>query len=421
MEQLSAAIERARGRDLRVRVAGAGHSFSDIALSEGLLLKLDRLGAVLDIDRSAGLVRVQAGITLRELSRRLAAEGLALENLGDIDAQSVAGAISTATHGTGARLPNLSAQVIELTLVLADGSTLACSRTLEGEVFGAARVGLGALGAIAEVTLRCVPAFTLRGVDAPAPLADTLEGFEELVLGNDHFEFFVFPHTDTALTRTNNRTESPPRPRGRLRAYADDVLLTNYAFELLCRAGRRFPARIPQINRLVTRLAGSRVRVEGSAEIFASPRLVRFTEMEYALPRERTIEAARRVLEEIEQRGFAVPFPIEVRAAAPDDAFLSTAAGRESGFVAVHMYRGMAWQPYFRAVESIMTGLGGRPHWGKRHFQTAAVLRARYPDWDRFQAVRARLDPEGRFANAWTDRVLGAIGVADPVAGEVGG
>jgi FAD-linked oxidoreductase len=414
IEEISEAITRAAAHDRRVRVAGAGHSFSDIALIEGSQLRLDRLTGVLDIDRSSGLVRVQGGITIRALSRRLAEHGLALENLGDIDVQSIAGAISTATHGTGARLRNISAQVAELTLVLADGSTLRCAEDIDSEVFRAARVGLGALGVIAEVTLRCVPAFTLRGVDAPAPLPDTLARFEELALGNDHFEFFVFPHAETALTRTNNRTDQPPRPRGRVSAYANDVLLTNHAFELLCRAGRRFPRRIPQLNRLVTRLAGAATRVDRSDRIFASPRLVRFTEMEYALPRERTPEAVRRVLEMVERRGFAVPFPIEVRTVASDDALLSTAAGRESGFVAVHMYRGMAWEPYFRAVEAIMDELGGRPHWGKRHFQTADTLRPRYPDWDRFQAVRARLDPEGRFANAWTDRVLGPVRPVQP-------
>jgi L-gulonolactone oxidase len=408
-EELSAAIQEAARRGLAVRVAGAGHSFGDIALTDGMMLKLDRLAGVLDVDRSSGLARVQAGITIHELSRQIAAHGLALENLGDIDRQTIAGAISTATHGTGARLRNLSAQVSELTLVLADGSTLVCSAERDPEIFRAARVGLGTLGAIAEVTLRCVPAFTLHAVDAPAPLSDTLARFEELALANDHFEFFVFPHTDMALTRTNNRTGQAPRPRGRFSAYLNDVLLTNRAFELSCLAGRRFPSRIPQLNRLVTRLAGRSERVERSAEIFASPRLVRFTEMEYALPRERTVEAVGRVMELIEERGFAVPFPIEVRTVAPDDAFLSTAAGRESGFVAVHMYRGMAWEPYFRAVETIMEELGGRPHWGKRHFQTAATLRPRYPDWDRFRAVRARLDPEGRFANAWSERVLGPV------------
>jgi L-gulono-1,4-lactone dehydrogenase len=408
-EEISQAIARAAASGRRVRVAGSGHSFSDIALTDGVQLRLDRLTQVLDVDRGTGLVRVQAGITIRELSRRLAEHGLAMENLGDIDVQSIAGAISTATHGTGARLPNISAQVAELVLVLADGSTLECSRERDPELFRAARVGLGALGVIAEVTLRCVPAFTLRGVDAPAPLADTLARFAELALGNDHFEFFVFPHAHTALTRTNSRTDEPPRPRGRASAYANDVLLTNHAFELLCRAGRRFPRRIPELNRLVTRLAGATTRVDRSDRVFASPRLVRFTEMEYALPREHTPEAVRRVLAMIEQRGFAVPFPIEVRTVAADDALLSTAAARDSGFVAVHMYRGMAWEPYFRAVEAIMDELDGRPHWGKRHFQTAATLRSRYPDWDRFQAVRARLDPEGRFANAWTERVLGPV------------
>jgi L-gulono-1,4-lactone dehydrogenase len=409
IEEVAAALERARREGSSVRVAGAGHSFSDIACSDGLMLKLDRLAAVTDVDRSSGLVRAQAGITIRELSSRLLGHGLALENLGDIDVQSIAGAISTATHGTGARLRNISAQVTELTLVLADGSTLVCSREHEPEVFRAARVGLGALGVIVEVTLQCVPAFTLRGVDAPAPLAETLERFHELALGNDHFEFFVFPYADAALTRTNNRTDEQPRPRGRVSAYANDVLLTNHAFELFCRAGRRLPGMIPRINRLVTRLAGSSERVDRSAEIFASPRLVRFTEMEYALPREKTPQAVRQVMAMIEERRLAVPFPIEVRTVAPDDAFLSTAAGRESGFVAVHMYRGMAWEPYFRAVEAIMDELGGRPHWGKRHFQTAATLRPRYAEWDRFQAVRARLDPQGRFANDWTDRVLGPV------------
>jgi FAD/FMN-containing dehydrogenase len=256
LEEISGAIERAARDARKVRVAGAGHSFSDIACTDGSMLMLDRLTGMLDLDRESGLVRVQAGITIRDLSRQLIAHGLALENLGDIDAQTIAGAISTATHGTGAALRNLSSQVSELTLVLADGSTLVCSHERDPEVFRAARVGLGALGVVAEVTLRCVPAFTLRGVDAPARLGETLERFEELALENDHFEFLVFPHAEYALTRTNNRTGEPPHPPGRMAAYAHDVLLNNGVLELLCRVGRRFPRRIPQINRLVTRLAG---------------------------------------------------------------------------------------------------------------------------------------------------------------------
>ena len=269
-------------------------------------------------------------------------------------------------------------------------------------------MSVGSLGAIAAVTLRAVPAFTLRGVDKPAPLEETLERLEELGAANDHFELFVFPHCDTALTRTNNRVEEPPRPRSRLSAWANDVLLTNRAFHAFCLAGRALPRFIPQLNRTVTRLAGSSTRVDRSDRVFASPRLVRFTEMEYALPRERTAEAVQRVLELIPARGFAVPFPIEVRLVAEDDALLSPAYGRPSGYVAVHMFKGMAWEPYFRAVEEIMDDCDGRPHWGKRHFQTAETLRPRYPRWDDWQAVRARLDPGGRFGNAFAERVLGA-------------
>ena len=407
--EIAAALERAAAHGQRVRVAGAGHSFSDIALTDGRLLTLERMDRVLDVDRSSGLVRVQGGITIRALNRCLAEHGLALENLGDIDVQSIAGAISTATHGTGAKLRNIPSQVLALTLVLADGSTLECSEDGDRELLRAARVGLGALGVIAEVTLRCVPAFRLCGLDAPAPLEQTLERFVELSNANEHFEFYVFPHAHTALTRTNNRTELPARPRTRVGSYANDVLLTNRTFELCCRLGRRMPSQIPRINRLVTRLAGASQRVDRSDRIFTSPRLVRFTEMEYALPRARTIEAVRRVLDLVPRAGFAVPFPIEVRTVAADDALISTAAGRDSGFVAVHMFEGMAFEPYFRAVEAIMDELGGRPHWGKRHFQSAATLSGRYPEWGRFQAVRRRLDPEGRFANAYTDRVLGAL------------
>lgn len=409
IEQISAAVTRAADHDLRVRVAGSGHSFSDIVLTDGLLLRLDRMSRVLDIDPGSGLVRVQAGITIRELNEHVARHGLALENLGDVDAQTLAGAIATATHGTGARLPNISSQVHELSLVLADGSTLRCAADADPDTWRAVRVSLGTLGVIAEVTLHCVPAFTLRGRDAPRPLAEVLDDFEQLALANDHFEFFVFPHADVALTRTNNRTDEPPRPRSRARAYAEDVLLTNHAFGLFCRLGRRFPARIPDFNRLVTRLAGSSTRIDRSDRIFASPRLVRFTEMEYALPRTATPEAVRRIMALIPANGFAVPFPIEVRTVAPDDALLSTATGRDTGYVAVHMFENMPYEPYFRAVEQIMDELGGRPHWGKRHYQTAATLRSRYPDWDGFQAVRARLDPDGRFANPYTDRVLGPI------------
>lgn len=409
--EVVAALERAADAGERLRVAGSGHSFSDVACSDERLMTLERMTRVLDVDRAGGRVRVEGGVTLHALNATLAAHGLALENLGDITAQTVAGAIATATHGTGARLPNLSAQVEALELVLADGTTLTCSASdPDPDTYLAARVGVGALGVVTEVTLRCVPAFTLHGVDRWAPLDETLARFDEHAAANDHFEFYVFPHTRRALTRTNNRVDGPPRRRARARAWFDDILMANHALHAFCRAGRAVPSLIPRINRLITRVGGSREVVDRSDRVFATARLVRFTEMEYALPRAHTVPALREVLAMVEERRLRIPFPIEVRVVASDDAFLSPVHGRESGYIAVHMFEGMAWRPYFDAVERIMDRFDGRPHWGKRHGQTAATLRPRYPRWDRFQAVRSRLDPDGRFGNMYTDRVLGPVG-----------
>jgi L-gulonolactone oxidase len=386
----------------RVKVAGSGHSFTDIACTDGVMVDLGRMNRVLAVEGNEATV--EAGITLHELGPQLAARGLAMENQGDVDPQTVAGAIATATHGTGARFPNLSAQVARLRLITATGEAL---ELREGDALLAGRVSLGALGAISTVTLRCVPAFTIHRVDEPEPLDEVLASFDERVSSNDHFELFVFPYTRTALTLTSQRTHEEPRPPGALQAFVRNVLLENGALELACRLGRLLPRAIPAINRTVTGLMSRSERVDVSHRVYANQRSVRFTEMEYGIPRERVPEALERVLGLIERRRLPIGFPIEVRAVAPDDGLLSTAAGRPTGYIAVHQYHGMEFESYFRAVEAIMDEYGGRPHWGKRHYQSAATLRPRYPGWDRFQDVRERLDPERKFENDYLRRVLG--------------
>ena len=413
--ELQEVVSRAAAAGTKVRAAASGHSFTDTACTDGVMVRLDRLGGVLEVDPGARLAKVEGGIVIRDLSEALYAQGLALENLGDIDVQTISGAISTATHGTGERLRNISSQVEAIELVAGDGALVECSRESDPDLWRAARVGLGSLGVIASLTLRCVPAFTIRREDHPLPLAEALERIDELAGRNDHFEFYVFPHSDVALCRESTDLDTPPEPRGRAQEYLLETLLENHAFWALCALGRLFPSRIPSINRLIPRLAGSSTKVDRSYRVFSTKRLVRFTEMEYAVPRAAGPEALRRVLATIERRGFAVPFPIEFRVVAPDDAYLSTAHERDTVYIAVHMYRGMAWEPYFRAVEAIMDDYDGRPHWGKRHFQSAATLAPRDPEWDRFQAARARLDPQGVFENDYTRRVLGPVGA--PVRG----
>ena len=397
--ELAAVLERATGP---VRVAGAGHSFTAGVLTPGTLLSLQRMNRLLDADPASGLVRVEAGISLHRLSRELHLRGLGLPNLGDIDVQSLAGALATGTHGTGARLPNLSAQVEGIELVLGDGS----ERVLDGgDLLRAARIGLGALGVVAAVTLRCVPSFMLRAVDAPARLEDVLASIDERAAGADHFEFWTFPHSPLALTRTNTRTDLPRDMPGRAREWVEDVLVDNHMFALLNRIGRRRPGLIPTLNRAASRAASRRERVDWSFRVFASPRLLRFTEMEYAIPREHAADAVRGARAILERHPVAIP--IELRLVAGDDALLSPAYRRDSAYVAVHVFEGLPWEAPFREVEALMSGYGGRPHWGKWSFLDADELAPRYPEWEAFQAARAELDPDGRFENEWVGRVLG--------------
>jgi L-gulono-1,4-lactone dehydrogenase len=409
LPELRGALDRAVQAGRRVRVAGSGHSFTGLVMTAGSLILLERMNRVLEVDLASGLVRVEAGITIEELNRQLDRHGLAFENLGDIDRQTLAGATATGTHGTGSGLRNLSSQLHAVELMRADGTVVQLDAQSDPDGWRAARVSLGALGVVVALTLQTVPAYRLHGVDGPAPLEQTLEQLDRLPEEHDHFEMYWFPYSDTALLRLGDRTDRDVTARSRVREYLEDVLLVNHGLSAFSRLGRRYPALIPVLNRTVTRIAGSSDRVDVSHRIFVSPRLVRFTEMEYAIPRAHGPEAIRAIRAGLAARRLPINFPIEVRFVAGDDALLSPAHGRDTCYIAVHAFEGMEYEPYFRMVEEIMDGFEGRPHWGKRHFQTAGALAPRYPQWELFQRVRARMDPEGLFANDELDRVLGPL------------
>jgi L-gulono-1,4-lactone dehydrogenase len=407
--ELQQVVARAAAAGTRVKPIGAGHSFTAIGETDGVQVRLDRLAGVLRADRETGLVTALAGTRLRDLNEALWHLGLSMSNLGDIDVQSIAGAISTGTHGTGAKLGGLATQVRALRLVLADGTLCDVDAAADPDLFAAARVGLGALGVIATVTLQCEPAFALAAAEGPASLDAVLERLDGLVDDNDHFEFYWFPHTRRALTKRNNRVPlgAGLRPVGRLRHFVDDELLSNTVFDALNKVTTWRPGAIPRVNEFAARALAARDYVDRSYKVFASPRHVVFREMEYAVPR----AAVPHVLAEIEaylaRSGERVGFPIEVRFAAADDIWLSTANGRASGYVAVHQYVRRDYEPYFRAVEAIAKAHDGRPHWGKLHYRDAESLRATYPRFDDFVALRDKLDPRRTFGNAYLERVLG--------------
>jgi L-gulonolactone oxidase len=403
-------VRGAAERGQRVKAVGAGHSFTAIAATDGVQLRLDRLAGVVRADRQTGLVTVLAGTRLHALNETLWHLGLGLTNLGDIDVQTIAGALSTGTHGTGARFGGLATQVRGLDLVLADGSLLHCDATERPDVFTAARVGLGALGVIATVTLECEPAFALAASEAPAELDAVLGDLDEWIVGNDHFEFYWFPHTRRVLTKRNNRVlpGTELRPVSRARYWWEDEFLSNTAFDRINRLTTRVPGVIPHTNDLATRLLGARDYIDRSYRVFASPRRVVFREMEYAVPRAAVPHVLAEVDRWLDRTDERVGFPIEVRFAAADDIWLSTAQGRETGYVAVHQYHRREYDAYFRAVEAIALDYGGRPHWGKIHYRDAASLQPVYEHLGDFRAVRDELDPHRVFANDYLTRVLGS-------------
>jgi L-gulonolactone oxidase len=407
---VSRLLERASEDGRTVKAVGSGHSFTATALAEDIQLRLDHLDGILSVDRAAGLVTVGAGTPLHRLNAELEIRGLSMSNLGDIDAQTIAGAISTGTHGTGASLGGIATQVRGLQLVLADGSVVDVSESSDPDLFQAGRLGIGAFGVITAVTLKCEPMFRLTAVEQPMPLEQVLEDFDELADGNEHFEFYWFPHTDVALTKRNNRPkdgESGSR-LPRWRELLDDEILSNGLFEAIQRIGYRRQSVIPGFNRLSARALSARTFTDVSHRVFVSPRRVRFREMEYAVPREHLVDVFRSVRSWIESSGAVISFPVEVRVAAADDIWLSTASGRASGYIAVHQWHRVDYEAYFRAVEAIAAEVAGRPHWGKLHWLDAATVADRYPRFTDAMKVRDRVDPNRVFANTYTRQVFGS-------------
>ena len=404
--ELVAIVRFAQAAKRRVKLVGSGHSFTAIAVADDILVDLRNYCEFLEVSADRTCVTVQSGIVLADLNERLHREGLAMPNLGDVTYQTIAGALSTSTHGTGQGRTGLAAQVVGFRLIDSDGNVLQCSEHENEEVFHVGRVGLGALGVLSTLTMRVVPAFQLSAIEEPMRVRDVLANIDQLVDNNDFFEFYWIPHTGWALTKRNNICDLPSDPPRRFAHWWNKIFMENLAFGALCYLGRMRPGLIPRLAKVLP--SSGRVEyVNDSYKIFASKRLVRFYEMEYSINRESVVPALERVMKLVDEEGLLLNFPVEVRFTAPDDVSLSTSCGRPSAYIAVHVFKGMQYEPYFRAVEKIMMDYGGRPHWGKIHFQSAESLSSLYPEYQRFIEVRNRLDPEGVFTNDYLRRVLG--------------
>jgi FAD-linked oxidoreductase len=404
--ELTDVVRRAARTGQSIRVAGGGHSFSPLVATDGIILSLDRLQGVIDIDARSRTARIQAGTRLWALGAPLAAGGFAMENLGDISVQSVAGATSTATHGTGATLGNLATQICGLKFLTADGDEISASPTENPELFAGGRVALGSLGVLTEIILRLVPSFRLKLERGKRNFEECLAQTASLIANNRSFEFYWLPHTDTVLTKTWNITDEPADTLGWQR-YVSEVLLENAVFGLLCRLGKAMPSLCPSISRGCAALASAGTQIDASYSSLATVRQVRFNEMEWSLPANRGAEALREIRAFISRREFPLMFPLEYRWVQGDDIWLSPNYGRDSVHISVHQYRGMPFARYFDGVQAICLNHGGRPHWGKCHSLAAPQLSTLYPRWNEFLALRERMDPAGRFLTPYLRTLFG--------------
>lgn len=388
-----------------IRVVGAGHSFTPLVQTDDVLMSLDNLQGIESIDKEQGTATVLGGTRLFNLGNALLEHGLAQENLGDINVQSISGAISTGTHGTGMSFGSLSTQVAGLTLVTAAGEILECSPEQEPDVFKAGQVSVGMLGVIAKVHLRVVPAKRLHYQASRKKLADCLSNLEQYKQENTHFEFYWFPFTDTVQAKFLNETDIAATT-GSLWGNFNKIVLENGVYWVLSECCRLVPSFCKTVSNISAQTIGNLDEINFSHRLFATPRMVRFQEMEYNIPAEHFSTVIAEIRDCIERYQFKVHFPLECRFVHSDDIWLSPAYQRESAYIAAHMYRGMPYQAYFQHIEEIFKRYQGRPHWGKMHTRTAAELAELYPRWQDFRRIRAALDPQGMFLNDYLRKLF---------------
>jgi FAD-linked oxidoreductase len=392
------------GQASKVRVVGAGHSFMPLCETSDLLLNLSDYEGAIEIAADRKTVWAPAGWSLKRLTAALWAEGLSLINQGDIDPQSLAGAISTGTHGTGAELGSLSTQACGFRLMAADGKLVECGPDLNPDLYQAQRLSLGLLGVAVEIRIHVVPAYHLEERVERRPLAEVAERLDELAAATRHMEFFVFPYSDDVIFKTLHPVapEAADRPA---REIGED---SEAAFKAICDLCAALPVLTPSLQRLMMRTMAKPSRRVGPAhQIFPSERNIRFEEMEYELPRAAGLPTLKAAMSHIRKRRLPITFPFEFRLAAGDDIWMSPFNAGPGASISFHQYAKMPWRPAFQEMEAVLADGAGRPHWAKRHTLTTADVHRLYPRAGDFVTTCKTWDPTGKFANTHLSQLFG--------------
>lgn len=397
---IQAVIQRAATENRKVRIIGTGHSFTPLSKTEDFLISLDKYQGLIHIDQDKQQVTVKAGTKLHLLNELLFKEGLALENMGDINVQSIAGATATGTHGTGTAFGNMSTQIVGLRMVNSSGELVECSPADKPDLFKAAQISLGTLGVITAISLQCVPLYRLQLVINKERLEDVLANYTRHNNENRNYEYFWFPHSEYVMTKKSNLTDGPADPSG-LKDYFQEVVLENYSFKLVCELSYRFPSLSQGLSRFSASTISRHVKVSDSHQVFSTPRMVRFNEMEYNVPIDAYADVKKEIVSWVNKHHHDILFPVENRFVKGDEIYLSPAYQRDSAYIAVHVYNKKDYRPYFNALEAILKAHGGRPHWGKLHTLTRDELQECYPKFAVFQQFREEQDPQGIFLSPY--------------------
>ena len=395
--ELSALVVAAR----KLRVVGAGHSFMPLCETDGTLISMSDYEGTLEVAADRKTVWAPAGWGLDRLTDALWAEGLSLINQGDINPQSLAGATSTGTHGTGAELGSISTQACGFRLMGADGRIVECGPELRPDLYQAQRLSLGLFGVATAIRINVLPAYHLEERVTRMPLGEVIERIDELAAATRHMEFFVFPYADDVIFKTLH----PAPPEG---AYIDGKDIDETVFRLICELGAAAKRMIPTLQRAMMRFSSPDSRRVGPAyKIFPSERTIRFEEMEYELPRANGLATLTDAITYIRKNRMPIAFPFEFRLAAADDIWMSPFSFGPGASVSFHQYAKMPWRTEFAEIEKVFQAGGGRPHWAKRHTLTAADVNRLYPKTGDFLAVREQVDPGQKFANAHMTQLFG--------------
>ncbi|MBJ8453960.1 FAD-binding protein [Acinetobacter bereziniae] len=384
----------------KIRVVGAGHSFTPLVCTDATLLSLDHFSGVENVNTALTQANIWSGTRLFNLDQYLEPIQQSLMQQGDIDQQSLAGAVSTGTHGTGLNLHCISAYVEAFELLTASGDILTCSRQDNPNIFEAGRVSLGSLGILTKITMQNKPRYKLKEHVRLCSVKEFFENIDLWKTQHRHIECFAFSHADQLILKTLDITDEDIQPR-KLSWPSEDALLT-----ICCGLTKSFPALNPKLQKLLGVFVKPTTFVDWSSQIFPTPRETKFNEMEYQIPIESGMECLEAVLTGLKHAKAQTFFPVEFRFVKGDDIWLSPFYQQDSISISVHQYHKQAPNQLFDEIEPIFQHYRGRPHWGKMHNMGASQLQALYPKWDDFMQLRAQLDPTQKFLNPYLEKLF---------------